>query len=148
MLSAKLLSPAIKKPQLPGRDELEKAKLIIEKSPETIGYLALLEDKALLFNKRENAFIMYGIERRSWIAMGDPIGPASEHEELIWQFREFTDRYDGWPVFYQIHEENIPIYVDLGLALLKLGEEGIVPLGGLLPRRWQEKRASAYASQI
>jgi len=60
--------------------------------------------------------------------MGDPVGPASEHEELIWQFRELTDRYDGWPVFYQIHEENIPIYVDLGLTLLKLGEEGAVPL--------------------
>ena len=50
---AKLLSPAVRKPQLPGRDELEKAKLIIEKSTGTIGYLAFLEDKALLFNDRE-----------------------------------------------------------------------------------------------
>ncbi|MHB8909823.1 MAG: bifunctional lysylphosphatidylglycerol flippase/synthetase MprF [Syntrophales bacterium] len=125
---AKLLSPAVKKPQLPGRDELGKAKLVIEKSSGTNGYLAFLEDKALLFNKGNTAFIMYGVERRSWVAMGDPIGPASEHEELIWQFREFTDRYDGWLAFYQIHEANIPTYVELGLALLKLGEEGIVPL--------------------
>ena len=80
--------------------------------------------------------------------MGDPIGPASEHEELIWQFREFTDRYDGWPAFYQIHEENIPIYVDLGLALLKLGEEGIVPLADFSLDDGQETRTPAHTSQI
>jgi len=125
---AKLLSPAIKKTNLPGSDELARAKPIIEKSGTTLGYLTCLGDKGLLFNSHQNAFIMYGVEGRSWVAMGDPIGPASEHEELIWQFRELTDQYDGRPVFYQVREDNLPIYVDLGLALLKLGEEGIVSL--------------------
>jgi phosphatidylglycerol lysyltransferase len=125
---AKLLTPAPVKPQLPNKADLEYARGIVEKSTGTTGYLAFLEDKALLFNRMRTAFIMYGVERRSWVAMGDPVGPAAEHQELIWQFRELTDRYDGWPVFYQIREENIPLYVDLGLALLKLGEEGIVRL--------------------
>ncbi len=123
-----LLSPALKKPQPATKEELEEAKPIIDRGPGTNGYLALLDDKALLFNKHRNAFIMYGIEKKTWITMGDPIGPSSEHKDLIWRFREMSDQYDGRPAFYQINEDNIPIYADLGLTLLKLGEEGIVSL--------------------
>src|SRR5271167_1117315 len=32
------------------------------------------------------------------------------------------------PVFYQITPENLPLYIDLGLTLSKLGEEARVPL--------------------
>jgi len=32
------------------------------------------------------------------------------------------------PVFYQISPENLPLYIDLGLTLSKLGEEARVPL--------------------
>jgi phosphatidylglycerol lysyltransferase len=60
--------------------------------------------------------------------MGDPIGPESERSELIWRFREMADRYYGWPVFYQVGQDNVPLYLDLGLTLLKLGEEARVPL--------------------
>ena len=43
--------------------------------------------------------------------------------ELVWDFREECDEYDGWPVFYQIAAENVPLYRDHGLTLLKLGDE-------------------------
>ncbi len=65
---------------------------------------------------------------RSWITMGDPVGPEEERAELVWDFRELVDQYDGWPVFYQVAEECLPIYLDQGLTLLKLGEEARVPL--------------------
>ena len=32
------------------------------------------------------------------------------------------------PVFYQITPDNLPLYIDLGLTLSKLGEEARVPL--------------------
>ena len=38
---------------------------------------------------------MYGIEGRSWVGMGDPIGQVEEYAELVWSFREMCDRYDG-----------------------------------------------------
>ena len=60
--------------------------------------------------------------------MGDPVGPEEERAELVWDFRELVDQYDGWPVFYQVAEECLPIYLDQGLTLLKLGEEARVPL--------------------
>ncbi len=38
------------------------------------------------------------------------------------------DRHGGWTAFYQINSDNAPLYLDLGLSLLKLGEEARVPL--------------------
>ena len=65
---------------------------------------------------------------RSWISMGDPIGPPEEWKELLWRFRELCDRYDAWPVFYEVGVANIPLYLDLGLTMVKIGEEGRVDL--------------------
>jgi phosphatidylglycerol lysyltransferase len=71
---------------------------------------------------------MYQVAGRSWVSLGDPVGPASRHEDLVWAFRELTDRHAGWTVFYQVTSNCLPLYVDLGLSLLKLGEEARVPL--------------------
>lgn len=62
--------------------------------------------------------------------MGDPIGSADEWRELLWQFRERCDRFDGWTVFYEVGTKNLPLYLELGLTLVKIGEEGLVDLKG------------------
>ena len=85
-------------------------------------------DKRLLFSDDGSAFVMYQISGRSWIALGDPVGPVARSEELIWRFRELSDRHAGWTVFYQASRERLSQYVDLGLAAFKLGEEARVPL--------------------
>jgi phosphatidylglycerol lysyltransferase len=125
---ARLLRSAPPKPILPGQQDLEKAATIVQRSPLTYAQLALLGDKAFLFNQAGNAFIMYNVEGRSWVAMGDPIGPAEEWPELIWRFREMCDRNGGWTVFYEVEPQSLHLYLDLGLTLLKLGEEARVPL--------------------
>jgi phosphatidylglycerol lysyltransferase len=73
---------------------------------------------------------MYATERRSWIAMGDPLGPEDEATELGWVFQAMADRHGGWPVFYQVEERRLGRYVEMGLSLMKLGEEARVPLAG------------------
>lgn len=90
--------------------------------------LAFLGDKSFLFSKSKKSFIMYGVHGRSWIALGDPAGEKSENRELVWMFRELCNLHDGWTVFYGADAENIPLYLDLGLTLLKVGEEAAVPL--------------------
>jgi len=92
--------------------------------------VALTGDKRLLFHEAGDAFIMYQLSGRSWIALGDPVGPRERHEELVWRFRELSDRHGGRSVFYQVSAERLALYVDLGLSALKLGEEARVPLGG------------------
>ena len=58
-------------------------------------HLALLGDKRLLFHESGAGFLMYGVQRRSWVAMGDPVGPPDVRRELAWQFRELADRHGG-----------------------------------------------------
>lgn len=126
--AARLLRPAAPQPTESGRQELEKAYSIVRNSAEVSANLALLGDKRLLFSPEGDGFIMYALEGRSWIAMGDPVGPDLRWPELIWKFRELSDRYGGRTVFYEVGHEHLHLYLDLGLSLLKLGEEARVPL--------------------
>jgi len=128
---ARLLRPAAKRSEPPAAADLERAKAVARRCPDVRAHLALLGDKSLLFSDSGNAFIMYGISGRSWVALGDPLGPESEHAELVWAFRELALRHGGWPVFYQVTREMLPLCIDLGLTMLKLGEEAHVPLAHL-----------------
>jgi phosphatidylglycerol lysyltransferase len=121
----KASTPDVKEPTAEVMPRIEQ---VIGNARDTRAHLALLRDKHLLFSDTGDSFIMYGIEGRSWVAMGDPMGKSGEREELAWKFREMVDRHDGWPVFYQVRPENLHVYLDLGLTLLKLGEEARVPL--------------------
>ncbi len=125
---ARLLRAAPPKPISPGLVDLQKVDFIVQQSRHTYATLALLGDKSFLFSEKGNAFIMYGVEGRSWVAMGDPVGPEGEWPDLVWRFRELCDRYDDWPVFYEIGHEHLNLYLELGLAVLKLGEEAMVSL--------------------
>jgi phosphatidylglycerol lysyltransferase len=127
-MTARLLRPSHLKSSPLGPTDLDRIIPIVHASNKSYSNLALLGDKSFLVNKKGNAFIMYGVEGRSWVGMGDPIGPEEEWQELTWQFREMCDRYDGWTVFYKVGPEKLHLYLDLGLATLKLGEEGRVSL--------------------
>lgn len=125
---AKLLRPAAPEPELPDREEREAARQIVARAPDSSAWLAMLGDKHLLFNPARTAFLMYAPEGRSMVAMGDPVGPREEIRELAWRFQELCSSHARWPVFYEVGSENLDIYLELGLSLLKLGEEARVPL--------------------
>ena len=123
-----LLRPAPPHIHLPNSDELNRAAAILKSSQQPDGGLALTGDKALLFHPDANAFLMYARRGRSLVALYDPIGPAQQRAELIWQFRDLCDRHHARPVFYQVRSENLPLYMDIGLIAIKLGEEARVNL--------------------
>jgi len=126
--AARLLRPAPPVPEPPTAAELDRAQAIATRSPRVDGYLALLGDKDLLFHEDGSAFLMFGVSGRTWVAMGDPIGPPKQQEELAWRFREMADRHGARAVFYEVSNEALPIYLELGLDLRKLGEAARVPL--------------------
>ncbi len=123
-----LLRTSAPSSQIPVENALKNAEAIVAKSKKIYANLALLGDKSFLFSDSGSAMIMYAVEGRSWVAMGDPLGPEDQWDDLIWQFREICDRHNGWSVFYEVDKENLHYYVDLGLTFLKFGEEAIVPL--------------------
>jgi phosphatidylglycerol lysyltransferase len=123
-----MLRPARPDPAVAGAAELERARPLIAGSDLTLSNAALTGDKRLLFSEAGDAFVMYQIAGHNWIALGDPIGTQVGAEELVWRLREISDRHGGQTVFYQVCAERLALYVDLGLAALKIGEEARVPL--------------------
>lgn len=124
----RLLRPHAAEPDAPDEPTLDRVRDIVAGSPDTSSHLALLGDKSILFAESGKAFVMYAAEGRSYVAMGDPIGPPRDRQELAWQFRMLADRHGSATVFYQVRMHNLPLYLDLGLSLLKLGEEARVAL--------------------
>ena len=114
----------------PAREELEAVAPLVARSPRTVPNLVFLGDKSILTSSGNDGFIMFGISGRSWIAMGDPVGSQASAKELVWHFHELADRHGAWTVFYQVRPEMLPAYLEIGLSLLKLGEEARVNLAG------------------
>lgn len=123
-----LLRPASIRPHPPTDEEMDIVRRILRESGRPEANIVFLRDKALLFNESKTAFIMYGVRGRSWVALGDPVGPEDELPELIWLFREMCDRVGGRPAFYQVSADTLPLYLDVGLTPIKVGEEARVNL--------------------
>lgn len=126
---ASLIRPVQVHQAAPSEEQLDTALPLIRQSPDTQAYLALMGDKALLFDPTDAAFIMYDVEGRSWVAMGDPIGTDDDaRRELVWTFLEQCERAGGWPVFYQVSPADLDLYLEVGMNLLKIGEQARVRL--------------------
>jgi phosphatidylglycerol lysyltransferase len=124
----RVLRPAPPRFSAPQEQDLQRAAELVANGEDTTANLALLGDKNLMFNKDRTACIMFQTSGNSWVVMGDPIGPPQLGESLAWDFLEECDSMAVSPVFYQVTPERLPLYVDLGLNLSKLGEEARVPL--------------------
>lgn len=125
-------------------EEFAHVKQIVAASRFSVANIALLGDKRFLFHPSGEAFIMYQASGGSFIALSDPIGKEHRFEELLWQFRETCDAQNMRCVFYEISDQYLSLYIDLGLSFLKLGEEGIVPLNDFSlegPQRAQFRQA-------
>ncbi|HXS22245.1 MAG TPA: bifunctional lysylphosphatidylglycerol flippase/synthetase MprF [Steroidobacteraceae bacterium] len=127
-LMLNLLRPARPEPAVASTEDLVRASAIINRSDNCLANAALTGDKRLLFNDSADTFLMYQVAGHSWIALGDPVGSPAGAEDLVWRFRELSDRHGGQTVFYQASAERLSLYVDLGLAPLKVGEEARVRL--------------------
>jgi phosphatidylglycerol lysyltransferase len=125
---ARLIRHAPHEAEPPSPADLEDAGRIIAAQDSTFPFLVYLEDKALLFDDRREAFIMYGVQGRTWVALGDPVGPASQVPELIRQFIARCDDFGGTPVFYEVGTRYLHHYADFGLTFVKVGEEARVDL--------------------
>jgi len=73
---------------------------------------------------------MYGAQGKSWIAYSDPTGPASSIAPLAWAFFEEAYNASCRPVFYEVSDRYLPLWIEMGFSLNKVGEEAIVRLPG------------------
>ena len=124
----RLLKPAQPTPAPADADELGRAAALARASGDSLAKLALLGDKSLFWSATKKSFLMYAIEGRCWIALGDPVGDPDEAAELVRRFHEAAHTTGGRTVFYEVLGDRAPLYLDVGLRLHKLGEEARVSL--------------------
>jgi phosphatidylglycerol lysyltransferase len=106
--------------------EVEAAALAATQRSEAM--LAFTGDKRFLVSHAGDAFLMYQVRGRSWIVMGDPIGPYEAWPELLWGLRAKADAAQGQLLLYQITPALLPLAIEMGLQIVKYGEEAHVDL--------------------
>ena len=123
-----LLASATTQSGVAGGNALTRAAEIVAQSPEARANLALLGDKRILFHPAGDGFVMFGIVRRSWVVLGDPIGPFARWRDLLCQLVTEATSQGGWPVFFGVGEAAAKICSKLGFAVRRIGDQAIVPL--------------------
>ncbi|WP_298461545.1 bifunctional lysylphosphatidylglycerol flippase/synthetase MprF [uncultured Cellulomonas sp.] len=129
LAGARLLAPVVPGPATGDERDLARAEDVVRRFGRATAHLAFTGDKRLLFSAGGDAFLMYGVEGRSWVSMGDPVGDPAQFRELLTAFVERAERHDGRPVLYGVGDALVPTYRELGLGLSKLGEEALIDLG-------------------
>nr|WP_241488628.1 bifunctional lysylphosphatidylglycerol flippase/synthetase MprF [Sphingomonas sanguinis] len=109
---------------------MEQVRAVVDQAERTDAALALLGDKRFLFSPEGDAFVMYQVRGSSWIAMGDPVGPRAAWADLLWQLRTMADAAQGRLLLYQITPEALEIAIEMGLQIIKYGEEALIDLSG------------------
>lgn len=123
-----LLRPAAGRFVHPSTEDLTDAVHIIRAQERSDAGLAMMGDKSFLFSDSRHAFLMYAKHGRTWAALHDPVGPREEWGELIRKFVVLAHRHGGRAAFYQVRADSLPLYLDSGLTLMKLGEEARLAL--------------------
>lgn len=123
-----LLRPAAHRPKPSTPEEIARAVEIVRRQDVADANLVRMGDKNILFSQSGNAFLMYGIQGRSWIALADPVGAKQDFDELVWQFVEAARAGGGRAGFYQISPLLLSSCADAGLRAFKLGELAVVDL--------------------
>jgi phosphatidylglycerol lysyltransferase len=130
MLAALVLVRLVRRPRpamvLPTDSDRDEAFDLARRTSTPGGPLVLLGDSALLWNADRNAAVMYAVRGHTWVAFGEPIGPASQAEALVARFLDRCDDYAGIPVVYQAPKDWLHVYADYGLTRVTIGEDARV----------------------
>jgi phosphatidylglycerol lysyltransferase len=110
------------------REDLQTAARIVRAQERSEAVLAIMGDKSFIFSQSRRTFLMYAKRGRSWVALFDPVGPTQDWPELIARFIALAHAHGGRAAFYQVRPDALPLYLNVGLKLMKLGEEACINL--------------------
>jgi phosphatidylglycerol lysyltransferase len=106
--------------------EYKKAEKIIRKyGKSSLAAIDLLKDKSYFFSS-SGSVIAFVVNSGIALALGDSIGPESDSEKSIEEFRSYSKSHDWHPAFYQTLPDYIEHYKKNKFLILCIGHEAIV----------------------
>jgi lysyl-tRNA synthetase class 2 len=96
---------------------------------DTLAFFKLRGDKQYLFSEDGRAFVGYRIENGVLLLSGDPVGPEDVFPDLLAQVRGFAEARGLKLGALGASQGLCPLYEQLGLRAIYLGDEAIVELG-------------------
>jgi lysyl-tRNA synthetase, class II len=104
------------------------ADLVRAHGADTLSFFKLRADKHYFFSEDRSAFVGYRIENGVLLMSGDPVGPEAAFEPLLAELRAFADVRGLKLGGVGASERLRPLYEQLGLRTLYLGDEAIIEL--------------------
>ena len=93
---------------------------------DTLAYFKLRADKHYLFSDDQRAFLGYRIESGVLIVSGEPVGPTEALPDLLVKLAQFVERRGLRLAAVGVSAATKPLFEQLGLRSLYLGDEAIV----------------------
>jgi lysyl-tRNA synthetase, class II len=103
--------------------------LVRKHGSDTLAYFKLRRDKHYLFSPDRSAFVGYRIENGVLLLSGDPVGPDSALPALMRELSDFAERRALTIAALGVSERLRPLFEQLGLRSLYIGDEAIVDTG-------------------
>ena len=96
---------------------------------DTLAFFKLRADGHYIFSEGRRAFVGYAIENGVLLLSGDPVGPQDALPALLKDVRRFADARGLKLGALGASERLCPVYEELGLHAIYLGDEAVVELG-------------------
>ena len=104
------------------------AELVRAHGSDTLSFFKLRGDKHYFFSGDQRAFVGYRIENGVLLLSGDPVGPEESFRGLLRELRGFAETRGLRLGAVGASESLCPLYEELGLRSIYLGDEAIVEL--------------------
>ena len=104
------------------------AELVRRYGSDTLSFFKLRGDKHYYFSPDRQAFVGYRIENGVLLLSGDPVGPEPAFPRLLRDLKAFAEARGLKLGAVGASERLVPLYEELGLKALYLGDEAIVEL--------------------
>ena len=104
------------------------AELVRAHGTDTLSFFKLRGDEHYFFSADQRAFVGYRIENGVLLLSGDPVGPEESFRGLLREVRAFAETRGLKLGAVGASESLCPLYEELGLRSIYLGDEAIVEL--------------------
>ena len=105
-------------------------RLVRSHGDDTLAYFKLRRDEQYLFSTDARAFLGYRVESGVLLVSGDPIGPVDAVPALLGELSSFAECRGLKLAALGAGDQLRPLWAQLGLRGLYLGDEAIVATGG------------------